>query len=366
MKFSIFLLIFCGVNVCVNLLEAAENQGVHPLYASSRVDTAVAAGIRYLQKNQNQEGFVQDPKLGSNKIAATTGLTVMAFAAVGHQPADRTPEGRAMSRAISFLLAPERLERAGYFGAQDASRMYGHGIVALALTEMLGMGASKAQDALIRDRSIRSIQVILAAQKVQKEHPRFIGGWRYYPDARDSDLSITVWQLMALRSAKNAGLGVPKQAIDAAYTYLWRSFYSKRDASGNPVTPISGFGYMPGSPPKYATTAAGMLAMQVIGGHNRPEVRGAAEWLMRHNVSPQTAYFYYGTYYYAQAMKKQGGKYAEHGKKVVENILLNSQDARDGFWSSTSNEDGHGRVYATALAILSLSVKHGFLPIYQD
>jgi hypothetical protein len=355
-----------GIVLCVNVCGVAENRGILPIYASSRVDTSVANGIKYLMKVQAADGFVQDPKLTGNKNAAMTGLSVMAFAAVGHQPADRTPEGRAMSRAISFLLAPERIDRTGYFGAQDASRMYGHGIVALALTEMMGMGDSKAQDALIRDRSIRAIQVILAAQKVQKEHPRFVGGWRYYPDARDSDLSITVWQLMALRSAKNAGLGVPKQAIDAAYTYLWRSFYSNRDANGNPVNPVSGFGYIPGNSPKYAMTAAGMLAMQVIGGHNRPEVRGAAEWLMRQNVSSEGSYFYYGTYYYAQAMKKQGGKYAEHAKKVVENILLSSQDARDGFWEAKSNENAHGRVYATALAILSLSVKHGFLPIYQD
>ena len=35
----------------------------------------------------------------------------------------------------------------------------------------------------------------------------------YTPDSRDSDLSVTIWQLMALRSAKNAGLQVPGKAI---------------------------------------------------------------------------------------------------------------------------------------------------------
>ncbi|MBG86030.1 MAG: hypothetical protein CMO80_03910 [Verrucomicrobiales bacterium] len=357
---------YCSVIAFCLSAYSAEIRTILPIYTPDRVDVAIERGIQFLMGLQNQEGYIQDHRLGRNKATTMTALSVMAFAAVGHQPGDRTPQGRAMSRALDYVLQPERMDRFGYFGGQDASRMYGHGIITLALTEMLGMGASKAQDALIRDRSLRGIQLILRSQAAQKEHPKFMGGWRYYPDSRDADLSITVWQLMALRSAKNAGLGVPKKAIDAAYAYLWRSYYSKRDAAGNPLNPVSGFGYMPGSGPRFAMTAAGLLAMQVIGGHERPEVKGASEWLMKQNIQRNLNYFYYGIYYYAQGMKKQGGRYADHSRKIVENLLLAIQNEQEGNWEGSGGEENHGRVYATSLAILSLSVKHGFLPIYQD
>jgi len=45
-----------------------------------------------------------------------------------------------------------------------------------------------------------------------------VGGWRYlnkrYPHLNDSDLSVTGWQLMFLRSAKNAGFDVPEKNIN--------------------------------------------------------------------------------------------------------------------------------------------------------
>src|SRR5205814_1427099 len=78
-------------------------------------------------------------------------------------------------------------------------------------------------DKRIRDRCAKAIELILRAQKVRKNE-LFRGGWRYTPDSSDADLSITVWQLMALRAAKNAGMDVPKQAIDDAVGYLKRSY----------------------------------------------------------------------------------------------------------------------------------------------
>jgi hypothetical protein len=45
--------------------------------------------------------------------------------------------------------------------------------------------------------------------------------------------------------------------------------------------------------------------------------------------------------------------------------LLQRQDA-DGGWTAPSGEEaGAGRTYATSLAILSLSMKYHYLPIYQ-
>ena len=56
------------------------------------------------------------------------------------------------------------------------------------------------------------------------------GGWRYIHSRGDvdADLSITGWQLMFLRSAKNAGFDVEKSRIDRAVKYVRRCFLKDR------------------------------------------------------------------------------------------------------------------------------------------
>lgn len=66
-----------------------------------------------------------------------------------------------------------------------------------------------------------------------------------------------------------------------------------------------------------------------------------------------------------QGMHQRGGKVAEEAEEVVRTLLLDKQQP-DGAWNSSSGEEQNaGKVYCTALAILSLSVKYHFLPIYQ-
>ena len=331
-----------------------------------RVDAAVKGGVGFLVRAQLPDGMIQEKDKRENHGVAMTALAVMGLASVGHQPVDKTTEGEALRKAVAFLLRPDVTSANGYFGQKDGSRMYGHGIVTLALTELLGMGVDKTQDGLLRDRAQRGVNLILAAQRVKKHDPRFIGGWRYSPDAGDADLSVTVWQLLALRSAKNAGLVVPKEAIDAAVGYLRRSYLSARDAQGRLVNPKSAFGYVPGQSPVYAMAAAGLLAMQVCGLPDAPEVQGATEWLRTHAPVWETQNFFYGTYYYSQGMHRRGGEVARVARERVEGLLTTHQQP-DGSWDgSQGSESGQGRVYCTALALLSLSVRYHYLPIYQD
>ena len=170
---------------------------------------------------------------------------------------------------------------------------------------------------------------------------------------------------MALRSAKNAGLEVGKEAIEEAVRYLKRSYFSPRDGRGMPVNMRSGCGYLPGQPPEFATAAAGLLSLQVCGEYESPEVKGSTAWLSREEVSTRLQWFYYGMYYYAQGMQKREPAVAGKAKQVTEDVLLKLQLA-DGSWDGHDGmERGAGRIYCTALAMLSLSVKYHYLPIYQ-
>jgi len=367
-QFSSSLLLFLIFVALAAPSSGAEPAAVLPEFQKDKVDIAVEKGVNYLVRVQNRTGYFQDK--GKSKEVALTALALMAMASVGNMPSDYTPQGKAMERGLNYILRPGDMSRdtlGGYFGRRDSSDMYGHGIVTLALTEFLGMGKDKAQDNLIRDRAIRGIKVILEAQKARKNNPKFVGGWRYSPTSSDSDLSVSVWQLMALRSAYNAGIHVPPEAIQQAVAYLRRSYFSERDRqTGRPLRPVSGFSYTPGSSPSFAMTAAGMLALQVVGAYNLPEVEGAGKWLLNQNLTYQESYFFYGGYYYSQGMRKLGGEYAEHARRTIETILLNNQQD-DGSWlAGNGKEGGLGKVYGTSFAILCLSVKHGFLPIYQD
>lgn len=331
-------------------------------FQKNEVDIAVDKAIDYLVKQQKPTGSINDRGYDTTM----TSLAIMAMASVGTQPSDPDPRGKAMNRAIAFVLQADRQDDQGYYGRKDGSRMYGHGITTLMLTEMLGMGTSDDQDKLLHERCQKAIDLILSAQREKKSvHQQ--GGWRYKPDSRDADLSATVWQLMALRSAKNDGMQVPASSIREAVEYLKRSYSSPLNRDGLPSSDKpGGFCYQPGRRhATYTMTAAGLLAMQVCGEYESPLVAGAADWLLEHPPRWKERFCMYGTYYYAQGMYQRGDKHAETAAKLVQEMLLDKQQG-NGSWEAANGEERNaGRVYATSLAVLSLSVKYHYLPIYQ-
>ena len=338
------------------VLNAAPNASSE--IAKDHIDVAVAKATKYLMSQQQPDGSISNRK----NQTAMTALAVMAMAATGNQPIDPTPEGKAMRRAIEYVIDPKRQDDNGYFG-KDGSRMYGHGIISLMLSEMLGMGLNDKQDKRTRESCQKAIDLILRSQKHPKEW-KHQGGWRYAPDATDADLSVSVWQLMALRSAKNSGLKVPATAIKDAVDYLKRSYKSTLDAEGNPTDKKSGFAYQPGGNPEYTMCAAGLLAMQVCGEYDSPFVHGAADWLLDNQPAKHHKFFYYGTYYYAQGMYQRGGDHSKVAKKHVEDLLLKLQ-SKQGSWLGSGQEGGAGDIYCTCMAVLALAVKYHYLPIYQ-
>ena len=330
-------------------------------FDKDRIDLAVDKAVSYLVSKQRKDGAILDDSYDTTMSA----LSIMAMASVGVQPGDPLPEGRAMQEALAFVLSDDRQDANGYYGAKDGSRMYGHGIISLMLAEMLGMSPNQEQDGRIHERCQKAIDLILSSQQEQKSF-QFHGGWRYTPDSHDADLSVSVWQLMALRSAKNDGLKVPAAAIQEAVEYLKRSYASPLDRNGIPDNRASGFCYTPGqNNPSFTMTAAGLLAMQVCGEYESPLVIGAADWLLEHPPKWDERFCCYGTYYYAQGMYQRSGTHSETAGQLVQDMLLPTQNP-DGSWKAgNGSESGLGHVYATSMAVLSLSVKYHYLPIYQ-
>lgn len=325
------------------------------------VDVAVKKGVSFLLDHQKADGSISDGRYQN----AMTALSLMAICATGHSPAEKSREGEAVRRAIEYVLQKDRQDD-GYFGSKDNSRMYGHGIVSLMLAEVIGMGADADQDLRIRQRLDRAFEITLWSQeKKSPDNKSEYGGWRYSPKDGDSDLSVTIWQVMALRAAKNAGLAVPKTAIDKAVAYIKHCYKSKRSDDGKPENLKSACAYRPGDEPHFATATAGLRALQVCGEYEAAETKGSADWIREHMPKYNERFFYYGLYYYAQGMYQQGGEDALAARKFVESILFEKQKP-DGSWQSEDGQERDaGLTYSTSMALLSLSVKYHYLPLYE-
>ena len=160
--FRIICLLLSGVRPAL----CADEQASRP---AAVVDKAVARGIDYLISQQQTNGaIVTAPPPNQPNANALTGLSIMALTAVGHRPTDDSPAGHALCKALDFILDPKRQDTVrtpGYFGGDDNSRMYGHGIVTLMLAEMVGMGVDARQDEVIRDRYQRRLTSALERRR---------------------------------------------------------------------------------------------------------------------------------------------------------------------------------------------------------
>jgi len=344
-----------------------------PELISPQVKAAVDKAVGWLIRQQKGSGHIVDeksdskPKRGDlpSHSAAMTSLALMGLASVGHMPDDPTPQGQACGRALRYVVEGIEPDENGYLGRSDRSRMYGHGIITLMLAEMIGHAPDEVTDKRIQGMLKGAVQLILRSQQVPKSEANR-GGWRYEPSSSDSDISVSVWQVMSLRAAKNAGFEVPKEGIDNAVAYIKRSYRVERDSNGNPKSDAAAFSYEPyGGRQTFSTTAAGLLSLQVCGQYDTPEVLGSANWLLKSPPEINEPWFFYGCYYYAQGMYQRGGDHAATARQKTEQTLIAAQSPDGSWYPRNGNEKSAGAVYATSLALLSLSVHHHFLPIYQ-
>jgi hypothetical protein len=332
------------------------------------VDDAIDRGLEYLARTQTANGSWtmgggpmggMMPRGGAEGDVAVTSLAVMAFMSAGHVPGEGR-YGDVVERGIRWVLEKQTRDRrlAPAFGFE----MYHHGIATLMLAEAVGMTTGELAEQL-RDGLEKAVKVILVGQRVGRGgFGNFDGGWRYQAvvpgGAGDADLSVTGWQLMALRAAKNVGCDVPADHINRAVAYVKRSYDGR----------TGGFQYQPGGQVTLPCTGVGVLCLELSGKeyHLCDEALSGGALLLRNPLRPNDMYFYYGVYYTAQALFQLGGHYWEKYRPVLHDQLLRQASPNgEGAWGGRGSDAGHGPGYCTAMAVLSLTVEYRFLPIYQ-
>jgi hypothetical protein len=281
----------------------------------------------------------------------------------GHQPG-RGAYGKVVSAALKFVVDQDkRSGKQGYLFNPDAltqGPMYGHGFGTLFLAEASGMVHEADLRQHVHDKLRLAVGVILKAQNPE-------GGWRYMPEPVDADLSVTVCQMMALRAARNAGVGVPKSAAARCVAYVKSC---QDEANGQ-------FRYQPrmfapASSDSFARTAAGVSALNSAGVYRNdremgPAIEKGLRFMQHNRPAPLSngrsrqdrMHYFYGHYYAVQAMWTAGGDYWTGWYPPVRDELLAAQQP-DGSW-----DDGICPHYATAMACIILQVPNNYLPILQ-
>ncbi len=304
---------------------------------------AIEKGLKYLALNQQEDGTFSGRGYGRN--AAVVALSGMAWLASGSTPG-RGPYGEQVGRVADYLL--EHCDESGFIsveGAMSRGPMYEHGFATLFLAEVYGMSPRDN----VREKLVKAIDLIVRTQNNE-------GGWRYQPRRADADISVTICQIMALRAARNAGIGVPNETVDKCIEYVKKS----QNADG-------GFRYMlQGGESAFPRSAAGVVALHSAGVYEGKEIERGLAYIdqflpqsERRGLLSQDGHFFYGQYYAVQAMWQAGGERWNRWYPAIRDVLVKQQQA-DGSWL-----DPVGVEYGTAMATIILQMPDNSVPIFQ-
>ena len=223
---------------------------------------AIDAGLAFLAARQDSRDGSFGTLASSRRRVAVTALAGMAFLSSGSTPG-RGKYGAQVQKAVDFLLS--RFQPNGFIfdeGNTGHGPMYDHGFATLFLAEVYGMTRTPR----VRNSLERAVQLIVNSQNKE-------GGWRYEPDAKDADLSVTICEVMALRAARNAGIFVPKETIDRCTEYVHKC-----------QTPEGGFRYQLATTWQvtFGLTAAGVVALYSAGVYQGKSIEAGLRYIERY------------------------------------------------------------------------------------
>ncbi len=293
------------------------------------VERMYAKGLQYLAQTQSPQGAWSDPQ-GSQP--AVVGLAVLSMLAHGEDP-NNGPYSAAIRRGLDFILNQQQKDT-GYIG----SSMYNHGFATLALAEAYGM----VNDPRIGPALKQAVKLILDSQS---QNP--FNAWRYSPQSRDADTTVSGAQLVALFAARNAGIGVPQEAIKKALTF----FLQCQSGDG-------GMGYTSPGGSNLPRTAIAALVWTLAKQKDSAPCKAALQFLTQGTFT-ETHYYHYYLYYVSQVYFHKSQEAWEQWNRVNIGMLRTAQKS-DGSWDGSQ-----GVTFSTATSLLSLALNYRFLPIYE-
>ena len=349
---------------------------------SPATEDAVNKALEWLAYHQEPDGHWDVKRIGGQKYdTSMTALALLAFLGAGHT--ERVGAWKDNAAAPSHFSNRSSSPMGVFSDKAEATREgnelgYTAAMATLALSEAAGMAGIKDT----REAAQKAVNYCTEIHQQGEGSEK--GAWRYGPKTAP-DLSVTTWFLMAIKSAKVAGLctSIPRR-FEGASKFL-DTVQIKNAGPDAGYGPASRYSYFPNwlvNP--YRNTAMGALCRQFLG-TPKEELQSTVELFVKDGDTPHWIdkggkndnpgfnasggidmyYWYYGTL----ACFQQGGEVWKKWNTDMKIALLANQ-CKNGDDAGSFDPLGPlgiywGRVGSTALCALSLEVYYRYQKLNQ-
>lgn len=313
---------------------------------NARWRPTVDSGLKWLASQQGRSGAWAHP----NYITAVSSLAGVALICSG-STTTQGPYAREIRGCVDFLISKSR--KNGLIGdpRRDNRYTYGHGFAMLFLSQVLG----EEEDI---DRRQELIEILENAVSFSVNAQTKAGGWGYV-SAKEDDFdegSTTITQVQGLRGCRNAGIVVPREAIEKAKQYIYDCQNKDGGISYNSTSARGAS--------RPAITAAALAALYNAGDYESKHVPKMWNYCRRrmHTLENDELFghWHYAYLYYTQVVYRQGEQQWKPYRDKINNRLVKEQRA-NGSWRESNVNDAYG----TAINLIILQMDYGYLPIYQ-
>lgn len=336
---------------------------------SSATESAVELALTWLASVQKPDGSWDAPAAaGEASSQNETSFALLAFLGAGYTE-NSGKYAANVKLAADWLAARQQADgRIGVRGeipAVPVARFrarWSHALAALALAEAAGMtqiaerkaSAQKAADWLAAQRPLATLDKDMA------------GARELTPD----DVAGVGWCVMALKSAKLAGLNVDNQALTGAVAFL--DGRAVQPAAGKPV---AGWDFFSAGGPQQGRLADTAVALTCLGmlGAGRDQIAQGVEWMTRQSGAlpawgkDGASFDWHYAYFGNLACFQSGGDAWRTWNDNLRSMLVDNQKkdgAARGSWEPAGTLSGRA-VAASALGALCMEVYYRYLPMYR-
>ncbi|MCE5276938.1 MAG: squalene--hopene cyclase [Planctomycetaceae bacterium] len=369
------------------VLPAAAQAQSNAWEVTPESKAALERGIEWLARNQGAKGNWDNENLG------LVSMGLLAYLSAGHLPG-RGKYGHNSQMAMDYIL--NNAKPSGLLNiAVRGHDMYNHGLATFVLGQLYGMTGDKRVGRVL-DRALRLIQDSQCSD----------GGWDYVAISKPEghDLSLTVMQAKALRSAMDCGFKVDSRSIERALAYVRRHYVPegghRREEPLEQIKRRAGmFTYQPNGNLARAgitMTSIGVVCLQEFGQYDDWRIGTSMQYIRKtvqagekvfndqYRLSKKTRSYAiepnhvpfdaYTLYYLSQAIYQRGGDDWKICYTILRNELVKRQKVepnnpqQNGAWLTSlwGMRDKEAQLYGTAIGCFTLAIPNRYLPILQE
>lgn len=351
------------MNVIIFFLILSIHRALFSLEVTPQIKDAIHKGLEYLAANQREIQAQEEYFYGRENNARTSKFSFIGLAYLATGSTFSSGLYAEKLREILSHILKNQNPQTGFLGVQGPGRpMFGHALSVLFLSQCAGMGQTPKENFEIRRALKEGVDFIIRAQHEE-------GWWGYVPRPQESAItdegSITVFQVEALRAAKDVGIFVPKEVIDKAVSFLKKT--QNPDGGLRYKFKIRNAARDHDTKSRLSISAAGLCIFMAAGEYDSAPFKSLKSFVIEQALKQKLSikdeklkeedekhFFFYTILYLSRAIFKLDDV---DSRKILDKIrdeLLRSQEP-DGSWSSR-----YGCTYATSIAILVLSMPYEY------